>query len=62
MEVIGRFPEEEEATHLGLSTTAPVWLGTRKDTTQITSEIIPRLCRLREELSLRIKCVLSHRA
>ena len=51
LEIVGRFPSEEEATQLNISFMTPVWLSTRSDDSHLTSEMLTRLRRLREGLS-----------
>ena len=50
--MIGRFPSETEATQLDISYMTPVWLSTSNEGLRPTSEMMTRLRRLREELSL----------
>ena len=58
MEIVGRFPSDEEATELNISCMSPVWLGTRNDVLPpsfLTSEMLTRLRRLREEVIIKSK-------
>ena len=51
LEIIGRFPTDEEATQYEMSYATPVWLSTKADTAHISTDILQRIKFLREELS-----------
>ena len=50
MEIVGRFPTDEEATALEIMRTTPVWLPTANENEQFTPDVREELTCLREAI------------
>ena len=50
MEIVGRFPTDNEATEYEIATTTPVWLPTREECDQFTEVVKSQLIMLREAI------------